>query len=219
MRPAGAGVKRLAGVPNLDGGGLASYMSRAKWPSPTFLEVSVENRIGFGKRFGAWLLDCVICGILASLLGGTIGGLLGAGAGATMASSGNTGGAMALGGAIGAAVGVMAAVFVIVPLYGLVEGITGWTLGKLMLGIKIGNADGTAAGSSTLLTRYVLKYGNCLLGLISVLSGIAILRTLGSVWGLIWFIGCFFALGAAKQALHDQIAKTAVFPKGAIRAA
>jgi len=42
----------------------------------------MENRIGFGKRLGAWLLDCVIVGVLVVLLGGAVGGVLGLTAGA-----------------------------------------------------------------------------------------------------------------------------------------
>ena len=41
--------------------------------------------------------------------------------------------------------------------------------------------------------------------------------TVGQVWGLVIFIGCFFVLGAKRQAIHDLIAKTAVFKKSDIK--
>jgi hypothetical protein len=43
------------------------------------------------------------------------------------------------------------------------------------------------------------------------------LATLGNLAGLIFFVGCFFTLGMKRQAFHDMIAKTAVYPKGAIK--
>src|SRR5437879_4909586 len=40
--------------------------------------------------------------------------------------------------------------------------------------------------------------------------------TLASLLGLAAFAGCFLALGESRQALHDRIAGTAVFPKAAL---
>lgn len=183
----------------------------------------MENRIGFGKRLGAILLDCLIVGTGSFFLGSTIGGLLGvaaggiAGAGGGGEESAATG--AAIGGAIGAALGFVAAMALIWVIYFLMEGFTGFTLGKLILGIRIANQDGTQAAAGTLLGRYAIKNVGSLTSVAALLVGINLLATLGNVAGLVVFVGCFLALGAKKQALHDQIMKTAVYPKEFVKAA
>jgi len=179
----------------------------------------VENRIGFGMRLGAWLIDCVIVGILAFLGGSTIGGMLGAGAGAAM-GAGDTDAtkSMAMGGMIGAVIGIVIAAAVIGLVYNLIEGFTGWTFGKLALGIQVGNQDGTKAGVGQLLERYALKNCSYILTILAVVTGIGILKTIGNLGGLAIFIGCFFVLAGAKQAFHDMIAKTAVYKRSQLNA-
>jgi uncharacterized RDD family membrane protein YckC len=183
----------------------------------------MEQRIGFGKRLGALLLDCVLVFVLAWVGAGTIGGMLG-GAAATaavgaMSAADSTAAAMAMVGGLLGTVFAMAIAFALIgTVYFLVEGFTGFTLGKLILGIRIANADGTAAGVPTLLGRYLLKNCNLVLSLIGFVVGVHALVTLGRLGGLIIFVGCFFTLGTAKQAFHDMIMKTAVYPKGVIKA-
>ena len=185
----------------------------------------MEQRIGFGKRLGAFVLDCVLCGIIAGVGGTTIGGWLGAytGAAAVAATTAaaNAGqdsqAAAAMGGLFGAIAGIIIAAYLIAVVYFLFEGLTGYTLGKLVLGIRIANDDGTAAGVGKLLYRYLLKNSSYFLALIALFTGVHALATLGNVAWLLIFIGCFFTLGVKKQAFHDMIAKTAVYPKGAIK--
>lgn len=180
----------------------------------------MENRVGFGRRLGALLIDCVIVGILVAVLGTTIGGMLGAAAGGAVsaANSDPALNGMAVGGFMGAMAGIIVATAVIGVAYFLIEGFTGWTFGKLIIGIQIGNADGTRAAVGTLLTRYAVKNCNLLLSLVAVLTGIGLFRTLGNLGGLAIFIGCFFVLGTAKQAFHDMIAKTAVYSRAKLTA-
>ncbi len=45
------------------------------------------------------------------------------------------------------------------------------------------------------------------------------LSRLGGLLGVVAFFGCFLALGEKKQALHDLIAGTAVYPKAALEPA
>jgi len=180
----------------------------------------MENRIGFGKRLGAILLDCIIVGTGSFFLGSTIGGLLGVAAGGIAGAGGEESAATsaAIGGAIGAIVGFVAAMALIWVIYFLMEGFTGFTLGKLILGVRIANQDGTQAAVGTLLGRYAIKNIGSLTSVAALLVGINLLATLGNVAGLVVFVGCFLALGAKKQALHDQIMKTAVYPKESIKA-
>jgi uncharacterized RDD family membrane protein YckC len=185
----------------------------------------MEQRIGFGKRLGALCLDAVLVLVLSVVGGSTIGGMLGGYTGAAAlgaagaAAGGDTTAAAAavLGGAFGAIAGFFIAASLIGTVYFLIEGFTGYTLGKLMLGIRIANEDGTAAGVPKLLLRYAVKNCNLLLSLAGLLSGTYALVTLGRIGGLIIFVGCFFTLGVKRQAFHDMIAKTAVFPKGMIK--
>jgi uncharacterized RDD family membrane protein YckC len=173
----------------------------------------MENRIGFGKRLGALLIDavlvCIVSLLVVSLLvGPTIGGMLGA------AASGAIFDALALTMLVGAV-----HMMLVGAVYFLVEGFTGWTLGKLILGIQVANADGTRAGVGTLLTRYALKNINFLLGVLAFFTGVALFRTLRGLLGLVIFVGCFFVLGSARQGFHDMIAKTAVYPRKQVRTA
>ena len=161
----------------------------------------MENRIGFGKRLGALLIDCVICGIVVGVAGPLIGGFLGASAGATLGGMGagtNAGSAAMTGGAFGAIAGALVGAVVIFVVYFLLEGFTGWTLGKLILGIQVANADGTAASVTTLLTRFAVKNIGSILRVVALVTGIRALFALGSFGGLIIFIGCFFTLGMAR---------------------
>jgi uncharacterized RDD family membrane protein YckC len=184
----------------------------------------MEQRVGFGPRLGAWLLDFVIVCVLAFLGGSTIGGLIGVTAGAALsgamanqADSLSAAGAAALGGLFGGIVAFFIAAAVIGIVYFLIEGFTGYTLGKLMLGIRVASDDGTSAGVGKLLTRYAIKNCNILLTVLAALSGVTALRTLGNLGGLLIIVGCFFVLGMKKQAFHDMLAHTAVYPKGAIK--
>lgn len=185
----------------------------------------MEQRIGFGKRLGAFLLDCVLCGVIAGVGGSAIGGWLGATTGAatlgtaSMAtgSAQNAQAAAALGGLFGAFAGLIVGAYVIAVVYFLLEGFTGYTLGKFILGIRVANDDGTAAGVGKLLYRYLVKNSGYVLVVVALVTGVGAVATLGRLAGLLIFIGCFFTLGMRRQAFHDMIAKTAVYPKGAIK--
>ncbi len=185
----------------------------------------MEQRIGFGKRLGAWALDCVFVAIIAVAGGSTIGGWLGAytgaaamGAASAAAGAGdNAQAAAALGGIFGAIAGFILAATVIATIYFLFEGFTGYTLGKLMLGIRIANDDGTRAGVGKLLLRFLVKNSGSVLSLLAIFTATTALFQISRLAGLIIFVGCFFTLGVKRQAFHDMIAKTAVYPKGAIK--
>lgn len=185
----------------------------------------MEQRIGFGKRLGALVLDWVLCCVIAFVGAGTIGGWLGAYTGAAAVAATNAAAnagqdaqaAAAVGGIVGAIAGFLIAFFFIGAVYFLVEGFTGYTLGKLALGIRIANDDGTAAGVGKLLFRYVVKNSGSVLRVLAVVTGVHVLAPLGGLAWLIIIVGCFLTLGVKRQAIHDMVAKTAVYPKGAIK--
>jgi len=180
----------------------------------------VETRIVFGSRLGACVIDFVLVCIIAFVAGGPIGAMLGAGVGASMShGDADATKGMAMGGFIGLLLGIVVAAAVVGTIYFLIEGFTGWTFGKLILGIQVGSQDGTRASTGQLLGRYALKNCNFILSLLAAVTGISILKTFGFFGGIAIFIGCFFVLGAAKQAFHDMIAKTAVYKRTELQAA
>ena len=179
-------------------------------------EKAAPERIGFGRRLGAYLLDVVVAGI-----GGFVIGMF-AGAGLTalfFASEMNEGmeEAEALGGGVvaflGGLLGTFAGMMLIFLVIMLLEAFTGQTIGKMMLGIKNGDEDGAPAGPGKLITRAAVKYIGTILALVAGLTGIAMVGTVGQLLGFAVFIGFFFILGDKKQGFHDMIAKTAVFNK------
>ena len=178
----------------------------------------MENRIGFGRRLAALFIDCVLVGVIAFFGGATIGGLLGVAAGAAMSGGEQAASGMVMGGAVGAVAGMAIAAAVIGAVYFLIEGFTGWTFGKLILGIQVGAENGTRAGVGQLLGRYALKNCHFLLSIVAFATGIHLFRVLGSLGGLAIFVGCFFVLTSSRQAFHDMIAKTAVYPRAKLAA-
>jgi len=165
------------------------------------------ERIGFGKRLGAYLLDGIFTTIAAGVVGYALKDLF---VGLVPADPDVSGEAGAWIAAITGAAGLCAV------LYGLIEGFTGASPGKMILAIKIGTDNSTTAETNTLLKRYAIKTIGSILALLGLILGVALLNTLGSVLSVVVTIGCFFALGEAKQALHDKIVHTAVYPEETI---
>ena len=167
-----------------------------------------SNRIGFGPRLGATLLDLVFLVILIVPIA-----LLGIGAGLTAALgfdavSGEEAEAMAL---IGIGTGAIAMILlagVIGLAYTLIEAFTGASPGKRVMGLQVARADGSAGDTSLFLLRWALKNSGSILQFL-----LPIVSTLAS---LVFFFGCFAALGEKCQALHDTIAKSAVYKKADI---
>ena len=161
--------------------------------------MSYESRVGFGPRLGARLIDAVILIIII-----TVASLVGIGGGLASASTGGEAGIYA---ALAAAA---AAVFFIIA-YSLIEAFTGASPGKMMLGLKVANEDGTEGTIGLYLARWAVYNAGALLGVIPVIG------LLGPFVNLVIFGGCFAVLGEKRQGLHDMICKTAVFKKSDIK--
>ncbi|WP_299250143.1 RDD family protein [uncultured Cytophaga sp.] len=177
------------------------------------------TRVDFGTRLAALLLDVLIIFGISFVAAPIIGGFLGAAvatAGAETMGGTDPAAAAAVGGFLGSLMALMVVVPTIYVVYYLIEGLTGLTLGKLILGIKVANQDGTAAPVGTLMTRWAVKSSGNILTILGTILGISILGSIGGYVGLIIFVGCFMVLGAKKQAIHDMVAKTAVFKKSDI---
>lgn len=178
------------------------------------------TRVGFGSRLVALILDVVIIVGISFVIAPIAGGFLGASAAAATTEA-TAVADPAVAAAAGGILGAIMALIVVLPLtyvvYYLIEGLTGITLGKLILGIKVANEDGTTAQVGSLITRWAVKSSGNILTLLGAVLSVSILGTVGGILGLVIFIGCFLVLGAKKQALHDMVAKTAVFKKSDIR--
>ena len=160
------------------------------------------ERVGFGKRLGSSLLDFII-----SLLPGIV---LGIYAGAAMAAflleffydeaqleTIQAGFSGEIAASIIALVASLAGIAFTSIFFYVLEGFTGQTPGKMILGITVANMNGEKATIDKLLLRAFIKITGSFVGII----------------GLIIFVGCFLVLGEKKQALHDIICKTAVYKK------
>ena len=163
------------------------------------------ERVGFGKRLGSSLLDFII-----SLLPGIV---LGIYAGAAMAAflleffydeaqleTIQAGFSGEIAASIIALVASLAGIAFTSIFFYVLEGFTGQTPGKMILGITVANMNGEKASIDKLLVRAFIKITGSFVGII----------------GLIIFVGCFLVLGEKKQALHDIICKTAVYKKSDI---
>ncbi len=178
------------------------------------------ERVGFGPRVEAVVIDAICCGIIGGVVGLVGGSLGGAAGGAAGAASGGQEGAVFgafFGAMAGFALGFYIAFSIACSLYGLWEGFTGAAAGKRLLGLRIANADGTRASVGRLLLRYTAKNIGFVLAVLAGITGLGGLERLGSLAQFVIFIGCFFVLGSAHQALHDRAAKTAVYRSDEIR--
>ncbi len=174
----------------------------------------MEHRIGFGPRFGAYLLDFLIIIGAGFVLAIFAGGLFENFVDYSAISDEQFEQLQNIYGDFADVFFVFGAAIIFTSFfYNLLEGFTGYTLGKLIVGLKVGNQDGTPAETAKLMTRFALKNSSSILSIIALILSIHLFDTLGSVVGFVVFIGCFLVLGEKKLALHDMIAKTAVFNK------
>jgi uncharacterized RDD family membrane protein YckC len=178
----------------------------------------MKRRIGFGPRLLAFLTDSFIIGFTASLVMAVVmkstfqsflsGQYVEA---LTALSQGQD--AAVQGGALDSLLRVTSFITSWSLLYMLIEGFTGASPGKMLLGLKIGTEDGQIADSRTYFYRYLLKNGASLLGVFGKTSGLLILNNIGNMMGMVIFFGCFMTILPHRQAIHDMVVKTAVFRK------
>ena len=172
------------------------------------------QRIGFGRRLGAYLLD----GLTVGILGSVIGPFAGAGIGALIigpqlaAIPGLE--ELGAGAIVGSMVGFIGGFIILGFLNMLLEGIIGQSIGKMMLGIKVGNQDGSTADIGKMMGRACLKSISSICTLLAALVGVGAIATIGSIGGLVIFVGCFLVLGGSKLSIHDMVTKTAIYRKG-----
>jgi uncharacterized RDD family membrane protein YckC len=112
-------------------------------------------------------------------------------------------------------VSMLYAGFISPILYWSIEAFTGASIGKRILKLRIGREDGAVAEPSIIAMRTVIKISDRILKLIAVLPVADIvargITSASSLVEVVILIGCLIVLSAKKQALHDMIARTAVF--------
>ena len=116
---------------------------------------------------------------------------------------------------MGAFAGALVGIYFAGVIIAVWEACTGAAIGKMALGIKIKSADGSPASFGKRLLRSLLKYNAQVLGVVTVLTGVEAINSVGNIGLLVMAIGCLLVLGGEKQALHDKLAGTAVYPKDA----
>jgi uncharacterized RDD family membrane protein YckC len=181
------------------------------------LNAQIEKRIGFGPRLAAFIIDSFFIALLSSLLMSQLMGdifnqfisgrlteiVLAAGTAVTEESHEAYQNMMR--------VSMFIAHFS--ALYMMVEGFLGASPGKMILGLRVGTETGDGGDVWTYFPRYLIKNSSILIDLFGRLSGIDPVRSLGGLVGMVVFFGCFMVLGVRRQAIHDLLARTAVFRK------
>jgi uncharacterized RDD family membrane protein YckC len=98
-------------------------------------------------------------------------------------------------------------------IYFSMEIIFGQTIGKMLLGIVIGTEDKRFASYKELFIRFSIKHIDFYFSLFLIFGSISTINNLSAVVQFIVFIGYFFVFGMKKQTLHDMISKTAIYYK------
>jgi len=181
--------------------------------NPNNLNNPYEWRIGFGRRLGAYLIDVVfyalftIVALFVTGIAEEIMDMIPAGADTAqiMLDIENF--------TAFATQRFLPLALTISFVYYSLEIIFGQTVGKMLLGIIIGTEDKKFASYSQLFIRFAIKNASSFLSLLFLLTAISTFETLSSVASFVIFFGCFFVLGLKRQALHDTVAKTAVYFK------
>lgn len=114
-------------------------------------------------------------------------------------------------GMVGGVVGLLGATALMSLVYPLVEGLTGASPGKWVLGLQVGFPDGSQGTRILYLRRFAIKFVRPLLGASAALTGLALLGVLAGPAGLVISIGTLLLFADHKQALHDKLAGTAVY--------
>ena len=170
-----------------------------------------------GRRFGAILLDGVVITfggmIFGMLLGGTILGMLGVGVVADAGATSEEMDTVAFGGFIGGLLGTIIGPYIASFIIMILECCTGITPGKLMLGMKVSNADGSDANLGSIVTRGLLKYQYTWVVIVGSFTGLDFLVTISGILSIVMFFGIFLIFSEGRQTLWDKMAKTTVAMK------
>ncbi len=179
----------------------------------------MEKRIGFGPRLAAYVIDIVFVWILAGLIGRLATTFMAVQAQAQVDELMASNAMLAqiytpeMLSMVVAATRISLICIFAELIYFSTEIFLGASVGKMLLGLKIANADGGNASVGALIGRYLLKHVKRACTVLSFFALAAVFNFIGSLFGFVIFIGCFFAAGDRHQALHDMVCKTIVVRK------
>ncbi len=185
----------------------------------TFAEQYYDQpeRVGFGRRFAATLLDGLIVAIVTTILAFTVGTkllhVLNLDDDTELSIFSDTDSsddeAEEMFKSLNINPGMLGMLTIlnnlVMVLYSLSELLTNASPGKRLMGIAIGSDEGAPATKALLLRRWALKY---------VAYGLALFpltAMLGSIVSFLITCGCLMAIGAQRQALHDMAVHSAVY--------
>jgi uncharacterized RDD family membrane protein YckC len=95
--------------------------------------------------------------------------------------------------------------------YSLIEGLSGASPGKRVMGITVAHADGKRGDTRLFVRRWGVKNSGRIFEFLSLVPGLIFLDFFSNILGLVIFFGCFLVFGVDRIALHDRIAQSAVY--------
>ena len=119
--------------------------------------------------------------------------------------------ALAEAGLMGGVMGLLGATALMSVVYPLVEGLTGASPGKWILGLRVGRQNGASGDVVLYLKRFAVKFIRPVMMALSAATGIGVLAWLSGPAGTVVSLGTLLLLASHKQALHDKLAGTAVY--------
>ena len=178
----------------------------------------MENRVGFWPRVAAALIDFVVVALMALAAKNLVESALPGVYAHKVAQATADQRVAAAKGIITTLTGWGVAAALLGPFYGLIEGFTGRSPGKVVTGLRVVDEAGQVAGLGTLLARYLVKQSSALIGFVALFVGARALDLVSQIvsWGII--AGFFLVLTKSRQALHDKIAGTAILRKSDVGA-
>jgi uncharacterized RDD family membrane protein YckC len=179
-------------------------------------EVNLNERVGFGTRLGAYLIDTLIVLVVGSIIGLLIGDhLVPIVFGEQLEEFNSMEEQFSefnfdFMGLLMKFFAVMAGIPIVTIILFILEGSLGQSIGKMMLRIVNTNVDGSRANAGKLWLRSFLKYGSSLLSIVGSVLGLTLFGWIANLWGIVIFVGFFLVFLDNKQTIHDMIAKTVV---------
>jgi len=177
----------------------------------------MENRIGFGPRLGAFVIDIVLTWILAVVLSKMFPAFMYETASSQLSQAieanpfwANNFDDRMMELCISTIRISFLAIFARLIIF-LPEIFFAASPGKMLLKLHIAKANEEEASRIALLGRYALKHCSKIFSVLAFLALAGLFNALSSICGFVIFVGCFFAAGDKHQALHDIVLDTAVF--------
>ncbi len=171
-------------------------------------DMIIYKRANFGKRFGALVIDVIVIYALGYIFGLILGKptpptqeeLMGLPMGEIMLIS----------------MSVDMTPYYLGLAYALIEIFTLKSPGKMILGLVVGDQAGEKPPMSALVIRYLFKQGSTLIFLIAIFAQSASIIWIGFIAALVYGLGGLMATTQNRLALHDIVAKTAVYDEKAL---